>query len=277
MSEPTSRRTPRVRAGRRPPPVHPALARIALTLALVGTGLILVLTIGVHRDDEERPETEVPVPDQRPRSHQTVPSPALAAPVDRPRASDQEELEAWARQVADATGVPARVAAAYGRAEMWLAGEQPGCNLSWATLAGIGRIESRHGELGGGIGDDGLPGTSIIGVPLDGSPGVRAIPDTDRGRLDGDTRWDRAVGPMQFLPGTWQRWAARSVRDGNGPDPQNIDDAALAAARFLCSGGRDLSTPQGWWDAVLAYNNSVDYAQDVFSGADAYATATPRQ
>lgn len=260
--------------GHRSPLPRPALARLALTLLVVATGLTLILTIGVRKEENER-DAALVIPDQRPRSHETVPRAALAAPVDRPRASDQAELDAWAERVADATGIPARVAAAYGRAEMWLRGERPECRLSWGTLAGIGRVESRHGSLdGNSIGDDGRPERPIIGIALDGSPGVREIRDTDDGRLDADISWDRAVGPMQFLPETWERWGARATSDGAEPDPQDIDDAALAAARYLCAQGRDLATPQGWWDAVLAYNRSVDYGQDVFSGADGYAEAT---
>ncbi|MBK1785563.1 murein transglycosylase [Prauserella sp. ASG 168] len=249
-----------------------------MTAALVATGLALVFTIGVHREGGDERETAVAVPDQRPQPRQSVPGAALEAPVDRPRQSDQDELDAWADEVAGATGVPVRVAAAYGRAEMWLRGEQPECRLSWSTLAGIGRVESHHGTLDGNrIGEDGRAERPIIGIPLDGSPGVREIRDTDDGRLDADISWDRAVGPMQFLPTTWERWGARATSDGNEPDPQDIDDAALAAARYLCSHGGDLATAQGWWDSVLAYNNSVEYGQDVFSGADAYAKATPRQ
>jgi membrane-bound lytic murein transglycosylase B len=63
----------------------------------------------------------------------------------------------------------------------------------------------------------------------------------------------------------------RASGDGKAPDPQNVDDAALTAARYLCSRGGNLATAAGWWRAVLAYNASVSYGQDVFSGADAYA------
>jgi membrane-bound lytic murein transglycosylase B len=82
---------------------------------------------------------------------------------------------------------------------------------------------------------------------------------------------------MQFLPSTWARWATRASADGQPPDPQNVDDAALTAARYLCASGGNLSTGKGWWKAVLAYNESVAYARDVFSAADAYArsAATP--
>jgi len=62
--------------------------------------------------------------------------------------------------------------------------------------------------------------------------------------------------------------------DGNGDgvaDPQNIGDAALAAGRYLCAGGKDLATGAGWWQAILSYNNSVIYVQNVFAAADGYA------
>lgn len=188
-------------------------------------------------------------------------------------------LEEWAARVAGKTDIPLRALHAYANADLIMQREMPRCRISWATLAGIGRVESRHGHINGArLQDNGLPSRPIIGVPLNGSPGVRAIRDTDGGRLDGDTTWDRAVGPMQFIPGTWNRWAKRAAADGLPADPQNIDDAALTAARYLCAGGsRDLGTGQGWWAAVMAYNNSVEYGQNVFSGADAYARASVAQ
>jgi membrane-bound lytic murein transglycosylase B len=107
-------------------------------------------------------------------------------------------------------------------------------------------------------------------VPLDGSAGVRSIPDTDGGMLDGNPQLDHAVGPMQFIPGTWRKWATDGNLDGRA-DPQQVDDAALSAARYLCAGGRDLATAAGWWAAVFSYNNSVPYGQKVFGLADTYA------
>jgi len=58
----------------------------------------------------------------------------------------------------------------------------------------------------------------------------------------------------------------RSFADGNGDgvgDPQNIEDAALAAAGYLCSGGRDLSRPADLQAAVLSYNHSQQYLSTV--------------
>jgi membrane-bound lytic murein transglycosylase B len=248
-----------------------------LSSALVTTGVVLLLTIGVARPDEPPapPKPTFVVEPQRPQPGAAVPRTGLAAPQDRPKLSDQAELDAWAEKVSAATQVPARVLAAYGRAEMWMRAQKPTCQLSWATLAGIGRVESGHGDFGGAdVGSDGQVTMPILGPVLNGSPGLRAVPDTDGGKLDGDTRWDRAIGPMQVLPATWKRWAERASGDGAKPDPQNVDDSAFTAARYLCSAGDDLSTPAGWWKAVLAYNQSTEYAQDVFSGSDAYAAAS---
>jgi membrane-bound lytic murein transglycosylase B len=147
----------------------------------------------------------------------------------------------------------------------------PECRLSWVTIAGIGRIESDHGRHGGAVlGDDGRPSPPIIGIPLDGSPGVREIRDTDGGVLDGDRKYDRAVGPMQFIPTTWKLYGVDASGDGKA-DPQQIDDAALATARYLCDHGRDMATGQGWWDGVLSYNHSVEYGRKVFALAEHYA------
>ena len=90
---------------------------------------------------------------------------------------------------------------------------------------------------------------------------MRAIPDTDGGRLDGDAAWDRAVGADAVPAGDLDEVGRRANGDGAAPDPQNIDDAALTAARYLCAGGGDLATAPGWWHAVLTYNRSVTYGQ----------------
>lgn len=199
----------------------------------------------------------------------TVPTATAVA-----RSGGTQNVEAWAARLSEKTEIPARSLLAYARAEIAIQASDPDCKINWATLAGVGRVESHHGRYNGTrIGDDGMLTPPIIGIPLDGSPGVKAIPDTDGGRLDGDTTWDRAVGAMQFLPTTWARWGVRASGDGAAPDPQNIDDAALSAATYLCASGGDLSMAEGWWRAVLTYNESVTYGRNVFDGADAYARA----
>ena len=183
---------------------------------------------------------------------------------------------AWAASLAKVIDVPARALQAYGNAQNVVAREQPGCHLSWTTLAGIAHIESNHSRYAGRtLQSDGRSSTPIIGIPLDGGPSVQAISDTDGGALDGDKVWDRAVGPFQFIPSTWAKWKA----DANGDrvaDPQNIDDAAVAAGHYLCAGGRNLSDGASWWRAILSYNNSNEYVQNVFNGADSYARAALR-
>lgn len=254
-----------------------AIGRSVVGLALLVTGVVLILTIGISKPDRgEKPDDDsFRIVQLRPEPDSRVPRSGLPAPVDRPHASDAKQLAAWASQVAEVTDIPARALEAYGRTEMWLRSESPRCRLAWTTLAGIGRAESRHGGFSGSrIDDKGDMTRPVFGPALDGAPGLRKIGDTDRGKLDGDTKWDRAVGPMQFLPETWLKWRARASRDGDPPDPQNIDDAALTAGRFLCGEGDDVATREGWWRAVMRYNDSVAYTQDVFSGAEAYALAS---
>ena len=75
------------------------------------------------------------------------------------------------------------------------------CGITWWALAGIRRVESNHGTYGLSLARaDGEHLDPIIGIPLDGTRGTRLITDTDGGLLDGDTSYDRAVGPMQFIP-----------------------------------------------------------------------------
>lgn len=172
-------------------------------------------------------------------------------------------------------GIPPVVLAAYRSAAAAQAGTDPNCHLGWPVLAGIGQVESHH-AAGGGSGRAGWNGNAaprILGPVLDGTAGSAAIRDSDGGRLDGDLRWDRAVGPMQFLPSTWRF----DGRDGNGDgraDPENIADAALAAAGYLCAGSGDLRDHASLAGAVFSYNHSLDYVRTVLGFAAAYARGT---
>jgi hypothetical protein len=168
--------------------------------------------------------------------------------------------------------VPATAFAAYRQAADWLARAQPGCHLTVPLLAAIGKVESGHAR-GGVVDAAGTTLRPILGPTLDGSPGLATIADTDGGRWDGDGTWDRAVGPMQFIPGTWARWA----RDANGDgvaDPHNVYDAALTAGRYLCADNRDLATEDGRRAAVLSYNNSAAYLRIVLTWLSVYDRAT---
>jgi membrane-bound lytic murein transglycosylase B len=178
---------------------------------------------------------------------------------------------AWVAPAGGGRAIPAVTLRAYREAAAWAAGYDPGCRLSWTVLAGIGRIESNHGLFGGAatrFSPAGAVSPRITGPPLDGR-GVAAIPDSDGGRWDGDTVWDRAVGPMQFIPGTWRSLG----RDGNGDqvaDPNNLFDAAVSAAGYLCLSGGDLSDPAQLRQAVYGYNHSWSYVDAVLGWAGLY-------
>jgi membrane-bound lytic murein transglycosylase B len=170
-----------------------------------------------------------------------------------------------------ATGIPRRALAAYISAADEQDKESPSCKLSWEVLAGIGYIESDHARSGGSALSSwsGIASPPIYGPLLDGSNGYPAIKDTDSGVLDGNSTYDRAVGPMQFLPSTWREY---EESDSGTPNPQNIDDAALAAGRYLCATGASLATPDGLIAAVYGYNHSFEYVQAVLSVALRYAS-----
>ncbi|WP_370148215.1 lytic transglycosylase domain-containing protein [Streptacidiphilus sp. EB129] len=168
--------------------------------------------------------------------------------------------------------LPSVVFAAYRSAQASLAGSDPGCHLSWQLLAAIGQVESDQAD-GGNVDSEGTALTPILGPLLDGN-GVAAIRDTDHGLYDGSTTWDRAVGPMQFIPSTWAIWGADARGTGH-PDPENIRDASLAAGRYLCAGGRDLSVAAQLDQAILGYNDSADYLRTVKTWMAYFASGTP--
>ncbi|TNH21457.1 murein transglycosylase [Micromonospora orduensis] len=193
-------------------------------------------------------------------------------PVAGGRPSDA--LAGWAQQVGAKVGVPPVAMQAYGYAELVLAQTNRSCALSWTTLAAIGQVESGHGSANRArLGQDGKALPEIIGLPLDGKDGRMRIIDTDRGALDRDATFDHAIGPMQFIPTTWQEIGADADNDGR-KDPHDLDDAALAAANYLCKGGRNLSIPGDWWNAILSYNDVRRYAQDVYDTANRYGRSS---
>jgi membrane-bound lytic murein transglycosylase B len=176
----------------------------------------------------------------------------------------------WALQMSTRTEVPAVAMQAYSYAEWVMSQQQPACKLTWPTLAAIGKVESNHGRANSAtLTSDGRAYPFIYGPALDGQGGRELIRDTDLGNLDRDQVYDRAVGPMQFIPSTWQQYQVDADDDGQR-DPHDIDDAALAAAKLLCARGRDLTTADGWWQAVLSYNEVRPYADAVYAAANDY-------
>ncbi|HEX6248335.1 MAG TPA: lytic murein transglycosylase [Nocardioidaceae bacterium] len=203
----------------------------------------------------------------------TVPDEALESPASMSRPGSIAGAPGAGDSMvagASANGIPAAALAAYQRAEQVINSADAGCNLPWQLVAAIGRVESDHGRYGGNVlGEDGKSRPGIYGIPLDGSSGTAQIKDTDAGALDDDKVYDRAVGPMQFIPQTWNVVGVDGDGDGKR-DPQDIDDAALASAVYLCSGDEDLSTYAGQKASVYRYNHSRQYVDLVISIMNAY-------
>ncbi|MCV7301178.1 lytic murein transglycosylase [Mycobacterium barrassiae] len=186
-----------------------------------------------------------------------------------------DQLREWAAERAPALGIPINALEAYAYAARVAEVENPDCHLEWTTLAGIGEVESHHGTFRGAqIAENGDVSPPIRGVRLDGTNGNLEIIDNDGGELDGDPTHARAMGPMQFIPETWRLYGVDANNDGI-ISPDNFDDAALSAAGYLCWRGKDLSTPQGWMEALRAYNLSDQYARTVRDWATAYADGHP--
>lgn len=155
----------------------------------------------------------------------------------------------------------------------WRAAHTAPCRLEWWGLAGIARVESGHGTAqGSSLDATGQTTKAIIGIALNGQGAAGLVRDSDGGRLDHDPVFDRAVGPMQFIPSTWARWAADGNGDGRS-DPQNIYDVALAAARYLCFGRGDLTNDAGLRSGYFSYNQSAAYVESVLRYARHYQSS----
>ncbi len=267
---------------------------LSRTVALVGAFGLVAVAIGamsmaaMSRSAASYATTVWPAvePVRDPESDE-APSPASTEESRPPRQGSGQERAgragtapgarvdpAWAARTAAATGIPPRALLAYAAATLTVNREQPGCGLAWNTIAGIGAVESAHATHGGAVLlESGLTSPKILGPTLDGVR-TAAIRDTDRGAWDGDRTWDRAVGPMQFIPSTWRKWGADGNGDGRA-NPNQIDDAALATGRYLCASG-PLTTPAGWRAAVYSYNHSDAYVDSVAGAANGYAAAAGR-
>ncbi|MEU2738635.1 bifunctional lytic transglycosylase/C40 family peptidase [Streptomyces sp. NPDC007095] len=174
-----------------------------------------------------------------------------------------------------AADIPPRMLTAYKNAVQQVGKYVPRCQgMRWPILAGIAKVESNH-AIGRTIAGNGDIRPRIYGVLLNGSGAggnTTAFPDTDGGRWDGTATGERAVGPFQFLPSTWEGIG----KDANGDktaDPHNADDAALGAAVYLCGNGRDLTKRTQLEAAILQYNHSSEYVANVLGWIDQYTAA----
>ena len=182
---------------------------------------------------------------------------------------------ATASATVDGTDIPRLFLDAYKQAAATLARRAPNCRVGWTAIAGIGKIESNHGRYRGAqftLNGDVYP--RILGIPLDGTRS-RLIRDTDLGVMDTDLEFDRAVGPMQFIPSTWARINEDGNRDGVS-DPNNIYDAALGTAAYLCRAVPTgaLDTDEGLRPAFFSYNHSDAYVEAVLGWAHTYGGVT---
>lgn len=204
-----------------------------------------------------------------------VPSSAIQAPASLPQpgsaapAVPSGQADAVVSS-ASTSGIPAIALSAYENAARIIDSADKACNIPWELIAAIGRVESNHGRFDGNhLSANGIAEPGIYGPALDGKNGTTAIADTDNGLLDGNKQWDRAVGPMQFIPSTWQVVKVDADNDGKR-NPQDINDASLATAVYLCSGAENLGNRAGQQSAVFRYNHSRDYVNLVLRIMEAY-------
>jgi membrane-bound lytic murein transglycosylase B len=205
------------------------------------------------------------VPSQAIKAPASVPIPGAIAPAVPDGAADATVAGA------STSGIPSAALSAYQRAAQIIDAADTTCNVPWELIAAIGRVESNHGQYAGNtLNSDGVSVPGIFGPELNGKDGTQAIADTDGGQLDQDTLFDRAVGPMQFIPSTWS--SVKVDADGDGQrNPQDVDDASLASGVYLCSGTDDLSTRAGQEASVFRYNHSRAYVDLVLRIMEAYS------
>jgi hypothetical protein len=136
------------------------------------------------------------------------------------------------RPAAPWSGGAAAAGAAEVPAEMWSLYQEAGAafGVQPGLLAGVGKVECDHGRY------------------------PRCNEPNEAG----------AIGPMQFLPSTFVRWASAS--GSPAPDPRNPRDAVFAAAAKLAADGA-ASDPSG---ALFSYNHSRAYVATVEAWAVLY-------
>jgi membrane-bound lytic murein transglycosylase B len=201
-----------------------------------------------------------------------APRPTLVVPSGPARPADA--LGPWAGRIGSAIDVPAVAVAAYAYAQLLVQQTTPQCHLGWTTLAGLGQVDSQHGQAGGAVLDKtGRSSPPVLGPPLDGQEGRPLVPDTDAGAYDADDTYDRGMGPLLLVPTVW-RENASDGDDDDILDPYDIDDASLAMAKLLCAGGDDLAQISGWTAAMTRLGAGEAFTAAVYQAADSYGQRT---
>jgi murein DD-endopeptidase MepM/ murein hydrolase activator NlpD len=106
---------------------------------------------------------------------------------------------------------------------------------------------------------------SAYGIPWEVLAAINKV-ESNFGRNMGPSSAG-AVGWMQFMPSTWERWGVDANGDGVA-DPWNPEDAIYAAARYLAASGgaQDIS------GAVLSYNHAQWYVDEVLQLAHTFGS-----
>ncbi len=78
-----------------------------------------------------------------------------------------------------------------------------------------------------------------------------------------------AVGWMQFMPSTWERWGMDADGDGVA-DPWDPEDAVYSAARYLAAAGAQTDISR----AIFAYNHAQWYVDEVLNLASQLDSGT---
>jgi murein DD-endopeptidase MepM/ murein hydrolase activator NlpD len=106
---------------------------------------------------------------------------------------------------------------------------------------------------------------SAYGIPWEVLASINKV-ESNFGRNMGPSSAG-AVGWMQFMPSTWDRWGVDANGDGVA-DPWNPEDAIYAAARYLAASGgaQDISR------AVLSYNHAQWYVDEVLQLARTFGS-----
>jgi len=252
----------RGRAGGAPAVTALALAAVPLLVSGADAGGVAQLASGAAAESEQAPESSATTSDV------LVTGPANAALTASPVPATSVRIETAG--AVNPGEIPGTALQAYRRAADIIEYVAPSCTLSWPLLAAMGEVGSQHGEQAGArMRSDGAVTPDLVGPALDGRGDRPEVPDTDAGDLDGDVEWDRGVGPMHVLPGVWS--LAGVDGDGDGTrSPHDIDDAALAAAVYLCATDADLSVFEEAAAALRSYYDSEAYAARVLAVAAVY-------